>query len=165
MRFSVILLSLEWPNIGRRKNGDALPVWGHEINEWPFASWTQTTAFHSWTEIVRVLVHAAIKRLPVINTSPLHMQSTHGAAHNNPGSKRRGEKKSWIANLLLYHRRHWNYVLFRSHQPLFLSAACVIQTVGDGRRGQEGEDFWKTLSHSLEWWHGSNETEERDAVL
>lgn len=50
---------------------------------------------------------------------------------------------------------------------------CMSQTVGvgvgEGRRvgvgGHEDEDFWKTLSHSLEWWHGSNETEERDMVL
>lgn len=34
-----------------------------------------------------------------------------------------------------------------------------------GVGGHEDEDFWKTLSHSLEWWHGSNETEERDTVL
>lgn len=90
-----------------------------------FVSWTQTTAIQSFS--VFWCTHAAIKRLPVVNTSPLHMQSTHGATHNKPDCKKKKEKgarekEEKNANLLSYHRRHWNYVLFHRDQPLFLSA-------------------------------------------
>lgn len=89
-----------------------------------FVSWTQTTAIQSFS--VFWCTHAAIKRLPVVNTSPLHMQSTHGATHNKPDCKKKEkgarEEEEKNANLLSYHRRHWNYVLFHRDQPLFLSA-------------------------------------------
>lgn len=52
-----------------------------------FVSWTQTTAIQSFS--VFWCTHAAIKRLPVVNTSPLHMQSTHGASHNKPDCKKK----------------------------------------------------------------------------
>lgn len=52
-----------------------------------FVSWTQTTAIQSFS--VFWCTHAAIKRLPVVNTSPLHMQSTHGATHNKPDCKKK----------------------------------------------------------------------------
>lgn len=145
------------------------------INKWmTFVSWSQTTATDSWTEILRVLVHTAIKRLPVINTSLLHMQSTHGAAHNNPGSKREGrergrEKKKIPESWTFFYIRDGGETMFcfAAISHYFYQPPAWVRHWGRGRReeGQEGEDFWKTLSHSLEWWHGSNETEERDTVL
>lgn len=113
-------------------------TWNKRVAFW---SWTQTAAIHSWTEIVRVLLHAAIKRLPVINTSPLHMQSTHGAAHNNPGRKERGK---WRKKKTLNHEPSFIsqtaltlcFVSQLRYQPLFLSAACMSQTVGEGWRAR-----------------------------
>lgn len=165
----------EWRRIANMK------AW----NKWmTFVSRTQTMAIHSWTEIIRVLVHTAIKRLPVINTSPLHMQSTHGATHNNPASKREGrlvEKKKKKDTNEKKNPERWTFLYITdSAETMFCFAAIsyyfyqppawVRQWCG-GREGRWGgggrraRTFWKPLSHSLEWWHGSNETEERDTVL
>lgn len=108
---------------------------------------------------------------------PLHMQSTHRAAHNKSqtlkekdgkkGMKKKREREKEVGGK----SRSDFYIidgteamfLFRGSQPLFLPAVCMSKTAGVGRN-RWGEDFWKTLSH-MEWWHGSNETEERDTVL
>lgn len=97
-----------------------------------FVSWTQTTAIQSFS--VFWCTHAAIKRLPVVNTSPLHMQSTHGATHNKPDCKKkrkRGErergkkcKPSFISQtaLKLCFVSPWSAII----------PVCMSQTVGVG---------------------------------
>lgn len=105
-----------------------------------FVSWTQTTAIQSFS--VFWCTHAAIKRLPVVNTSPLHMQSTHGATHNKPDCKKkrkRGErergkkcKPSFISQtaLKLCFVSPWSAII----------PVCMSQTVGVGVG--EGGGVW-----------------------
>lgn len=139
--------------------------WHHDGGKWTndLCEADSDRAIHAYTEILRVRLRAAIKTLAVIDTSPLVTQSTHGAAHKDPGCKRwgsaaekKGKRRSFVSRAAL---TDWRGSTATSHQHEHESDG------GEVGEGQGGEDFWKTLSHSLEWWHGSNETEERDTVL
>lgn len=108
--------------------------------------------------------HSLLNRnvlVPVINISPLHIQSTHGDTLTiTQAVKERNNKKGTCAVNL--------YITDCTDRLCFTAISHQLEHESDSggvMEGQEGEDFWKTLSHSLEWWHGSNETEERDTVL
>lgn len=87
VHFRANALPLECQIIGETKRRTRCQC---EMNEWPLWAGLKPRPFTPEQKSSMFLAHTAIKSLPVINTSLLHMQSTHGAAHNNPGSKREG---------------------------------------------------------------------------
>lgn len=147
------MLSLEQNKTKKKhwqeKNGDALPVWGHEINEWPLWAglrpWPFTleqTFSVFWCTLLSKDCLWSIHHPSTCNQL-MELHTITEAVKEEGRLEKKREKKSWIVNLLLYHRRHWNYVLFRSYQPLFLSAACMSQTVGEEGGGRRDRTFEK----------------------
>lgn len=118
MHFGVSTLSLEHCSTGKRKMETDCqckgPLWAG-LRPQPF-SLSQCSGAHTLLskDYLWSIHHPSTcnQLMEPLTISPTVKKREKGA--------REEEEKN--ANLLSYHRRHWNYVLFHRDQPLFLSA-------------------------------------------